>query len=224
MKLLSESMILYIAILVFIALTLLLTALVIAYLRLVNKYLELKEAKEKGVDPEELLSAARIKSQKILEEAIIRANKIISQSQVFLEEHNKDLLQILNKVSEMYAKRYQESLGLVQEEAIKMLQNIPNDLKVFMVSAIDGFRETLTKEVEKTQKEVADSLRESIIAAQHEIERYKEERKREIDERIVEYVAEVTKRVLRKEISIDEHEKLVLKALEEAKRQGIFKS
>ena len=45
---------------------------------------------------------------------------------------------------------------------------------------------------------------------------------REIDESIVMILKEVARKVLAKEISQEEHEKLVLKALEEAKRQGGF--
>ncbi len=217
-----DQTIIYIAFLIFASLVLLLIALVISYIWLINKYLELKKGGKKEVDPEEILSKARQKSREILEEANIEAKNIISRAEKFLEDYQEELGEEIRKANDIYAKVYRESLNSIQQESYAMLKNIPNELKVFMVSAIDGFRATLAKEVQDAQQKILKSLEDSVVSAQHEIEKYKEARKRQIDENAVEYIAELTKRVLSKEISLEEHEKLVLKALEEAKKQDVF--
>ncbi len=222
MQIFLDQVIIYIFIFVFASLVLFFVALVIAYVKLINRYLDLKQGKDKGLDPQELIAKANLRSQKILQNASLKAQEIIAESERFLEREDSNLSLKLDKINEIYVKRYSEALQIIQEETLKILQNIPNDLKVFLISAVDDFRATLTKDAVKAQDQITKSLQESLVAAQHELEKYKEARKRQVDEEILNLVVEVTKRVLGKEISLDEHEKLVLKSLEEAKREKLF--
>lgn len=211
-----------IGILTFTALVFLLISLFVSYLRIVRKYIALKEGEDQGTDVHTIIARAQFRAQKILEEASLQRKEIISKSQEFLEKEQASLIQELEKSNALYAKKYEEVLKILEDESLRMLRNIPNEIKMFMISAIDGFRASLVQSVGDEQKKVVKILQESLIQAQHEIEKYKEARKREIDERALELVGEVTKRVLNRQISLDEHEKLVLKALDEAKRQGIL--
>jgi len=190
------------------------------YLKLNQRYQELEL--EKGKDPKLILARAEFRAQKILEQANQEAKKLVEETENFLRKHQAFLSEELRRSSDAYLKVYNENLSQIQKDTYKMIQNIPNDIKTYIITAIDGFRLSLSHDAAQTQQKIAQKLEESLISAQHEIERYKEERKREIDEKLFEFVKEVVKRVLGKQISIDEHEKLVLKALEEAKRQGFF--
>ncbi|MBI3341554.1 hypothetical protein HY024_00365, partial [Candidatus Curtissbacteria bacterium] len=58
--------------------------------------------------------------------------------------------------------------------------------------------------------------------AQGEIETYKKNQMEGIDEEVREIVAKVAPDVLGKSINFDDHEDLVWKALEKAKREGLF--
>jgi flagellar biosynthesis/type III secretory pathway protein FliH len=103
-----------------------------------------------------------------------------------------------------------------------MIQNIPQDIKITLISVIDSFRLSLTDEIKRAQSEankvVMDAYKESLAS----IERYKQERMKQVDDSILDIVKEVTKKVLSKTLTIEEHEKLVYKALEEAKRQKVI--
>ena len=74
----------------------------------------------------------------------------------------------------------------------------------------------------QAQNDARNLIIEAYKKAESEVQEYKSARLKQIEESLVYILENIAKRVLVKEISQDEHEKLVLKALEEAKRQGIF--
>lgn len=213
---------LYIIILIAVALVLLLVGVVISYLRMINKYLKLKEGRDSQLDPQTILANSQLKAQKILEDAHVQARAIMAKSENFLKDEEGQVAKELERVSQIYAKAYEQALSNMQQDSLKMFANIPQDIKLFVVKALDDFRVTLASEVARAQTQTLSALAASIKGAQAEIEKYKAERMHQVDESAVKLISEVTRKVLGKSISLDEHEKLVMRALEEAKRQGIL--
>lgn len=218
-----DQSILLISALITISLILLLIGLIVLYIRLLGKYEVLRHGKEQiQVDPETLVSQARARSQAILEEAQGKSREIISQAQNFLKRDEGLLAAELEKAQSVYTKSYNEAIAASQKKAESMMQNIPQDIKMTLVSAIDNFRVSLTQEIGKAQEEANKAIREAYQKAADEVNKYKEDRMKQVDRGILEIVKDVTEKVLAKSVSTDEHEKLVQKALEEAKRQKIF--
>jgi vacuolar-type H+-ATPase subunit H len=212
----------YIFIFISIAVSLLLIVVVAIYLRLVNKYIDLKEGRNKEDDPRVMIEKAQQKSDQLLADAHIRSREIVSKADDFLAKQQTVLSQDLEKVNQIYVKEYQKELTNIKETSAKVLQNMPNDVKTFMIQAVDDFRLALSQEVTRAQSEASKVMQEAYKKALTDIDKYREERMKQIDESAGDLVAQVTKRVLGKEITSDEHEKLVVKALEEAKKQGIL--
>lgn len=217
-----ESTLIYTVILLIVALILLLIAVVVGYLRLINKYLALKQGGDEQIDPKVLLAQAQAKSQKILEDAYSESKKIMAKSQEFLVREEGEIAKELGKTTQTYLNVYSKTLDDINTNSTKVVQALPNEIKTFVVTAIDDFRLSLSQEVAKVANQTSQALKEGYIKAQQEVEAYKKERLRQIDEQALKLIQEVTRKVLGKEISLEEHEKLVLKALEEAKRQGIL--
>jgi len=75
-------------------------------------------------------------------------------------------------------------------------------------------------------KEMAAMLKEQVRTSQEdikaELEEYKKARMAEIDEQVKLKVLEISKQVLGDAIDLKAHEELVIKALENAKRNGIL--
>lgn len=218
----NDQSLIYIALLILVSLALLLISLLILYVRLLNRYLAVKEGRSKEVDPARHLAEAQIRAQKILEEAHFKARETVEKSNQFLKLEESAVVTTLEKANLNFTKLYSDALSQITKDSGKILQALPQEIKLLMVSSIDNFRQSLQKEVAATQAKVADSMSQSFKAAEAEVENYKKLRQTQIDKEAVKLVVEVTKKVLGKEISTDEHEKLVLKSLEEAKRQGIL--
>lgn len=217
-----DQSLVYISIFVFSALTLLLVGIVIAYVNLVIKFSRYKEGREKDVDPATLLAQARVKSEEILNDAHKRSMGILSNTESFLKRNEGAMDKELSKATTKYDELYQKTLETIRENASHQLQNLPNDLKLTMVTAIDSFRQSLSTEIAKAQEETKNTIKEAYNKAQVEINKYKEDRMKQIDDSILSVIKEVTEKVLGKSISYDEHEKLVQKALEESKKKNIF--
>lgn len=216
-----DTALLYIAILVASALVLLLIGLIIAYLRLIGKVVTLKEErkKESGLAT---IEQAQASAQKMIEDARIQAQQVISSAQVFTNNQAGVLQKEIRNATRANSIKYEESLKLVQNESIKMLSNIPKDISVALDTQLVNIRATIQTEIEKASSDAKVQVDNVYKRAEEEVQNYKLQRLKQIDDSIMSILEEVSRKVLAKQISHDEHEKLVAKALEEAKEQHVF--
>ena len=113
---------------------------------------------------------------------------------------SKFTLDIQNKISEETKNEILELNQAAEKEFIKIQET---NLKV-STQISQSIRETLTKKVQEIEKE---------------IDNYKKERFKEIDRKIYQMLGEVAKKTLGKAIDLSTHEKLVIEALEKAKKE-----
>lgn len=165
---------------------------------------------------------AQSKSQKVLEEAYTKARQIVSEADVYLKKEEGELAKAVGQAQEVYTRVYNDAIKASEEKAEKMIQSIPQDIKVTLISVIDSFRVSLTDEIKRAQSDANKVITDAYKQALESVDSYKKERLEEVDASILSIVKQVTERVLGKSLSVEEHEKLVHKALEEAKRQKIF--
>jgi F0F1-type ATP synthase membrane subunit b/b' len=220
-----DQTIIYALLLTIVALVMLGVGLIIVYIRSVKKYNELrdkKEAKEPNADPQVILANAQNKSQQILQDASTRANEIISKAQVFTGDQEGKIAAEIEKASQMYAGSYQESLKALESKAVTMMQTIPNEVKDVLLREITNIRTTIQSQIQKAQSDARQIVVDAYKKAEDEVVNYKKQRLKQVDESIVVILQDIARKVLSKEISKEEHEKLVMKALEEAKRSGAF--
>lgn len=218
----TDSLLLIFA-LVITCLVLLLIGIIALYLKLIAKFDELKHGREKPVvNPEVLVAQARVRSTQLLEEAHQKAVNIVGSAEAYVKREDGIIQKELERAEAEYSKVYKEVIQASGTKAQTMIQSIPQDIKIILISAIDNFRVSLTAEIGKAQEEANKAIREAYQTAADEVNKYKEDRMKQVDSAILEIIKEVTEKVLAKSVSIEEHEKLVQKSLEEAKRQKIF--
>ncbi len=206
-------------------LSLSLGAIVIYYTRTVRKLQALH--KEQSTTQEETLK----KSDLILEEAREKALKIISDANLFDDSTRKLFDQELKRIGEGQVKTleklsydllnsYQKELTDLKEHNIKMMNIISKDIENSTISELKGFKEILKKETFESQKIVEAKIEDAYKIAQKEIEDYKIERIKKVEDKIYEMIKNVSTFVLAKSINLDEHEQLVIDALDLAKKEG----
>lgn len=220
----TDSIFLYTAILIITSLALLLVGVIILYLRLVRKFLSLREGEGKDLDPQAILFKAQSKSQDILEDAHRKASEIVGRAEKFLNAQEGKVSQELEKASKSYANYFLDSLRKVEEEAKKSLTGVPEEIKKVYATEVVNIRTTLEAQLAKAREDSRQIVLEAYKKAEAEVENYKKQRLNQIDESIIIILQEVARRVLSREINQEEHEKLVMKALEEAKRQHVFEA
>ena len=206
-------------------LSLSLGAIVISYTKTVRKLYDLH--KEKSAAQKEMLK----KSDHILEEAREKALKIISGANLFDDSTRKLFDQELKRISEGQIKTleklsydllnvYQKELADLKEHNIKTMNIISKDIENSTIADLNDFREILKKETFASQKIVESKIEEDYKTTQKEIEDYKLERIKKVEDKIYEIIKNVSTLVLAKSINLDEHEQLVIDALNKAKQEG----
>jgi F0F1-type ATP synthase membrane subunit b/b' len=216
-----DTLLYYLSIFIISALVLLLIGLVLAYLRLVGKTMAMKEERrrESGAG---ILEEAQKKSEGMIEAARAKAQEIVNNAQIFSNTQAGIIQKEVQNANQLNTERYQQSLQSVQNESIRMLSSVPKDVSAALTSQLVNIRATIQSEIEKASSAAKAQVDNAYKKAEMEVESYKLQRLKQIDDSIISILEEVSRKVLAKQISHDEHEKLVMKALDEAKRQHVF--
>lgn len=196
-------------------------------------------------ESERLRSEAERKAQSIIENANTEAVKIIAganekSSKLFESTQNlinqseagfkKNLLEFiakhtseLERVSGELLKSYR-SLGDASKESFSKI--LEGAAKIMVESTRDSsseFQKFLKEEIEKYRKDTDERITAWHKEAREEIEGYKKSAKDKIDESIYRIITLVSKEVLGRALDLEDHQKLILEALEGAKKEGFFK-
>jgi F0F1-type ATP synthase membrane subunit b/b' len=217
-----DQSLIYILILIIAVLVMLCIGLVILYIKELSSKKDYVTGDDQSQTDSKVFEKAESKSQKILEEAYTKAREIVSDADNYLKKEESELAKAVDRAQEVYTHSYNEAIKSTEIKAEQMIQSIPQDIKVTLISVIDSFRVSLTDEIKRAQGDANKVITEAYKQAMEGVEKYKEERLKEVDDSILDIVKDVTEKVLGKTLSLEEHEKLVHKALEEAKRQKIF--
>lgn len=99
---------------------------------------------------------------------------------------------------------YQSSLKQLTTNSLSGFANVTNELELELQKQIKDFRQSLLTNMEK------------------EVEEYKSAKVRRIDQASVVLVQRIAQEVLNKSLTVEDHENLVVRSLEKAKKEGIF--
>ena len=220
-----EPIVFFVLIIAILILSLSLCVIVISYEKFAHK-LQLLH-KEKSHIEEKMLK----KSDNILEEAREKAVKIVDNANLFdestkkifdqeLKRTSESQIKTLEKLSYDYLFAFQKELIALKENNIKMMGNVSKDIENSVVAELNDFKEILKKETYDSQKIVQTKIEEAYKVVQKEIEDYKGTQLKKVEVQIYDIIQNVSKIVLGKTLSLQEHEQLVIDALEKAKKEG----
>lgn len=131
-----------------------------------------------------------------------------------LENQNKILKEAENKIKDL-----QEGV----EKNLKKFEDVNLKTQALLLTATknksDELAKGLTEEISGVYQAVKDVLSQKIAETDREIENYKKERLKEIDEKIYRMLGEIAKKTIGKAIDLSTHEELVEKTFEKAKKE-----
>jgi len=167
-------------------------------LQLLRRYYTLKQ------EYDALTSKTRLQISKTFESLLSDSNKLAKDSQ-------NEILKNLDEISIKHSKAYEEALITGK----KKLEESFNDLDMKMSQAFEG-----------EAKNFSSMVARAATNAQAEFKASLEERKKEmftrIDSEAFGIIQKATQKLISKSLSRQDHEELVLSALEEAKREGLL--
>jgi F0F1-type ATP synthase membrane subunit b/b' len=199
-------------------------ASVFAYFSLLNRFLKLKEKREENFQKEfeNILKDTQFKMQKIVDETYGKSRQIISSAELFAEKQNKVLEEELTRSTHVYLEMYQKTINNLEANIEKTTSSIPDQIKEVFVAKLSTVSEQFSNNLIKITEEFKKSIDIAYKNIELQIQSYRDERYKQIDRSMVEIIQQIAKKVLMKQINAEEHEKIVTKALEDAKRTGIF--
>jgi cell division septum initiation protein DivIVA len=169
----------------------------------------LEEAKRQAF---ELVQDANKRAEKILGDANLMSKDMSSRLDSKVEETAREQEDFIIESSENLVKVNRKALLEASKENLHAMHDVSREFKEEMSSELREFRENL-------EQALADSRRE----IQEELDAYKEAQKNRIGESIATVVQRAAKAIIGKSLNLKDHEDYILKTLEEAKRNEIFK-
>jgi len=160
----------------------------------ISLYLKTKFDKRKIVArEEEIVQGAKRKAERIVEEAQERALKVLGEARLGAENRNKKLETRLDRIEEKEVREFRKTLEDV-------------------ATSVEGEATVV----------VGQKIDEEVAKARVEIEKYKTQKIKQVDDSIGEIVKETVRKVLGKGITALEHKDLVVQALQEAKENHVL--
>lgn len=135
----------------------------------------------------------RVEQEQVLEKARKKADQILESAEVSADKVRK----------------------LVETRLERVLQNVSKSIESSALKEVEDFKGAMQLETVRTQRAVAEKLETEIA----EIKRQKLAR---LDEQVAAVLENVSREVLGKALHVSEHRDLVMKALEEAKKQHVL--
>lgn len=161
------------------------------------------------------IDSALNKERRILDEATRQASLILANTKQ-TSDSSKNALE----------KALQKMMVDIQKEAGNTSNNFAANYKKYLGQITDKSLvdfQSITKKFEDDMQKQSEEFRKSILPQiQKELEDYKQKRFEEADVTIGKIIQNVTEKVLNKSISLEDHKKLIIAALDKAKNDGLF--
>lgn len=180
------------------------------------------------------LPDASQKAIKIIDEANSRALDIVNKADLSTAIASSNFNQQISHISSSqiktfekttadFIKTYSQVLQDLKSKNIEMFQSVSKAIEVNTIAEIKSFKESMEKLTVSSEKLVKKKIDTDYETAKKEIEDYKVKELSQIDDEIYAILERIAKLALGKTLSLSEHEDLIQKSLEKAKKEGVFK-
>jgi hypothetical protein len=181
-----------------------------------------------------ILDDARQKSSEIINDANLRAKKTLTAVEQISDESKvmlgreldnvvKSQANVLKRTSTELLKYYNDTLLKQKADSVAVLQKASEQIEKELLHEVEEFGDILKKETIDTQKQIEARIQKEYSTIEQDLADYKRKNLSAIDESIYDILYNVSKRVFGKALSMEEHQELVIEALEEAKKSNVFK-
>lgn len=229
---------LYIPIFLLLAVVVVFLTVVFDYIRLTRKYIKINDQESRAKEPfakeaSEITLKARRDAEKILSEAQISANQIVQNAKKFSDDEKKMVVSELNSLAQANVANFSKMVDETRSESVKILQNTSIELKGASEQAIKTVNLETTRQIADFQAKLAGQIDEfskallSLVSVEQkkvedEIDKYKEIKLSQLNERILAVSRQISKEAVGKSISIEDQREFIINSLEEARKHKLF--
>lgn len=180
-----------------------------------------------------ILNEARNKAIRIIDEANNKAMDVVQRSNLFInitnDNFNKELKTLAEKEFNNFEKatssfigEYVSVLSDLKSRNVEIFQNISNNIEIATLEEIRKFKNIIEQETISSQKMIGNKVDHEYSLAKKDIEVYRQDKLKLIDEKIYEILERISRIVMGKALDLSDHEQLIIQSLEEAKKGEVF--
>lgn len=181
-----------------------------------------------------IVERAEKKAEIIVEDAVKEIGDIMKETNVFHEDIEKQVKEALYKsvstylqsietevagVHSMYEKMAEETKAQYLKESSETL----NKIKEIGQEEVQSYESSLKSNAATSQQYIKEKIDLEFENTKKEIEAYKLEEMKRVNDTISSVMLKIIERIVGKSLSTAEHEKLIFEALEQAKKENLFK-
>jgi|GEM_PF-2247642 len=171
---------------------------------------------------EEVLDKAHKEAVEIIQQATQKSSHLISQSSRFAEAQKNEIDQQMKETGEDELDIYVNSIKKAQEQVLTALGQVTDELQRSSESELTKFRQQLVQSTQETQSLFMKQMQVELTEAGTSVTAYKKTLLEKADRQMFTVVQQVVQEVLHKSLTKNEHEALVIEALEEAKKHHVI--
>lgn len=175
--------------------------------------------------------ADNITKERVTEEEAYRTaarkhiEELAAHAQELLKDQATTITQLTQRIGTDLTQKAQAAEGVVADES-ETLKKLFAEEHAHFTATFASIEQNAQKEYEALiagmQKQMTNEIAQEIDAARKAIGKYREEKLALVQQEIVGLVEDTARLSLGKTLSLEEHKDIVLKALSDAKAQGIF--
>lgn len=192
------------------------------------------EVKPTDAQYSKVIKTANRQAKSILEHTSETAAGLLTNASQTNEHLKEDLDRVLQSVAakdihdlkittEQYKKDYEQQLKNIQEQLNQTTQDVIRNTQKTYNDRLETFTKELLKSGLATQIVVDKKTSELVSTVEAEIDEYKKTQLKKVDEQVKILLEKVFRDVLRTSIPQNTHQDLIIKSLEDAKKDGMFK-
>lgn len=178
-----------------------------------------KELEKKSTDSDtsyhKIVDDALSKERKIVDDATQEAGQIITGAQNTTDSVKQTLEHSLQALSQNMQQQSTETAKYYMTTYQSVLNKVAN-------ASLSDFQTTTQQLNAELQKQTAEMRMSMLPRIEKELEEYKEARMKETEQLVGRIIQKASQDIFNRTINTDDHHKLMIEALEKARKEGLF--
>ena len=174
-----------------------------------------KQRAETDTNYHHVVDDALAKERKIIEDAAFSSSQIISGTQYVTSSAKKSLDDALQKMEGTL----ENQVGSTSTDFSKTYSTTLQQLATQSLTDFHSVVKTMEEDLQKQTKDFSATM---LPGLEKELEEYKKLLLQQADRTINHVIQEVSQQILNKALSLEDHQQLLIEALEKAKKEGVF--
>lgn len=183
-----------------------------------NRWKDLELQAQK--DYQKIIETANDKAQDIIFQAAQIQHESTTKFDNFVAQMLENQKTALNTTSSTLSKKHDEEISGLNNQILNLLTNVYKDIELSAKSDLEQYKKLLHQQTFDAERIAQKRIQEEYAKLEKEIQQRKEERFKELDDNIYKVLSKVSKDIIGKSIDTYNQQDLILKSLDQAKKDG----